>query len=107
MVFVEDPMMNDEERFPRKLTNGDLAMGSTYYFIDASQNSQGRPNIEIRSKGREGVNRNMVYFYLNGMNGVGKPENAVDGKEFQMLKQNMLVIYNTKSFGILEPPATS
>jgi hypothetical protein len=107
IVFVEDPMMNDEERFPRKMTNGDLAMGSTYYFIDASQNNQGRPNIEIRTKGREGVNRNMVYFYQNGMTGEGKPENAVDGKEFQMLKQNMLVIYNTKSCGILEPPTTA
>lgn len=106
--FIVDPMMDDIERFPRRLnSNGQLAMSNTYYFLDATPDNTGKPNIEIRTKGREGVNRNMVYFYENGMTGEGKPENAKDGKEFQMLKQNMLVIYNTKSCGIIKPPTTA
>ena len=107
IVFVKNPMMDDEMKFPRRLSNGNLAMSSTYYFIDQSQNETGRPNVEIRTRGREGVNRNMVYYYKNGMTGEGKAESSVDGKEFQMLKENMLVCYNTKSCGILEPPVTA
>ena len=107
IVFVKNPMMDDEMKFPRRLSNGKLAMSSTYYFMDMSQNETGKPNVEIRTRGREGVNRNMVYYYENGMTGEGKAQNAVDGKEFQMLKENMLVVYNTKSCGILEPPATA
>lgn len=106
-ILVIDPDMDNEEMFPRRLSNGNLAMSSTMYFLDASPNASGRPNIEIRTKGREGVNRNLVYYYKNGMTGDGKPEDAIDGKEFQMLKQNMLVIYNTKSCGIMTPPATA
>ncbi len=106
-VFVENPMMDDAEKFPRRLSNGRLAMSNTYYMLDASRNETGRPNIEIRTRGRQGVNRNMVYFYLNGMTGDGKPMTAVDAKEFQMLKENMLVMYNTKSSGIISPPETA
>ena len=105
--FIVDPDMDDEAKFPRRLSNGSLAMSNTYYILDSSPDITGRPNIEIRTKGREGVNRNLVYWYTNGMTGEGKPESAVDGKEFQMLKQNMLVIYNTKSCGIIAPPATA
>lgn len=106
-VFVENPMMDDAEKFPRRLSNGRLAMSNTYYLVDASQNETGRPNIEIRTRGRQGVNRNMVYFYLNGMTGDGVPQTSVDGKEFQMLKENMFVMYNTKSSGIISPPTTA
>lgn len=105
--FVVDPMMDDDERFPEKLSNGKSRMGSTYYFLDMSMNNTGRPNIEIRAAGRRGINRNMVYFYDNGMTGDGQAKGSVDGKEFQMLKQNMIVIYNTKACGILSPPATA
>lgn len=106
-VFVENPMMDDAEKFPRRLSNGRLAMSNTYYMVDASRNETGRPNVEIRTRGRQGVNRNMVYFYLNGMTGDGKPQTSVDAKEFQMLKENMFVIYSTKSNGIISPPDTA
>jgi hypothetical protein len=106
-VFVENPMMDDAEKFPRRLSNGRLAMSNTYYLVDASRNEAGRPNVEIRTRGRQGINRNMVYFYLNGMTGDGKAQTSVDAKEFQMLKENMFVIYNTKSNGIISPPETA
>ncbi|MCX6250242.1 MAG: hypothetical protein NTX61_05765 [Bacteroidetes bacterium] len=91
-VLCVDPDMDNEEMFPRRLTNGNLAMSSTFYFLDASPNSTGRPNVEIRTKGREGINRNLVSFYSNGMTGEGKPEHAIDGKEFPLLKQNLFVM---------------
>ena len=61
----------------------------------------------MRTRGREGVNRNMVWYYKNGMTGDGKAESSVDGKEFQMLKENMLVNYNPKSCGRLLPNETA
>ncbi len=107
IVFVENPAFDDEEKYPRRLSNGKLAQSSTYYLIDMSQNESGRPNVEIRTRGRLGVNRNMVYFYENGMTGDGRAQTSVDGKEFQMLKETMLVVYNSKSCAIIEPPATA
>ncbi len=108
VYFVVNPALDDDEKYPRRLTgSGKLASSMTYYLVDASRNDTGRPNIEIRTRGRRGVNRNLVYFYLNGMTGEGTPQTAVDGKEFQLLKENMMVIYNTKSCGIISPPATA
>jgi hypothetical protein len=106
-VFCTNPMMDDEKKFPRRLRNGKLAMSSTYYFVDASRDDTGRRNIEMRTRGRESVNRNMVYFYNNGMTGDGTPMHSIDGKEFQMLKENMIVCYNSKSCGILSPSPTA
>jgi hypothetical protein len=107
LIFVVNPMMDDEKKFPRRLKNGKLAMSSTYYFIDASKDETGKRNIEMRTRGRESVNRNLVYYYSNGMTGDGQATHSVDGKEFQMLKENMIVCYNTKSCGILAPSATA
>ncbi|MFA6916973.1 MAG: hypothetical protein WC222_11290 [Parachlamydiales bacterium] len=107
IVFVENPMFDRDDMFPRRLTNGKLAQSGTYYLMDNSKGETGKPNVEIRARGRQGVNRNMVYYYFNGMTGEGTPQGTVDGKEFQMLKENMLVIYNTKSHGIISPPATA
>lgn len=107
LIFVENPMMDDEMRFPRRLNNGKLAMSNTYYIIDASPDNTGRRNVEIRARGREGINRNMVYYWSNGMTGDGKADNSVDAKSFEILKQNVLAIFNTKSCGIIQPPATA
>ena len=107
IVFVENTMMDDEQKFPRELSNGNLAMSSTYYFLDASPLENGKRNIEIKVRGRAGVNRNLVYYMENGMTGEGTPQSSVDAKKIEMLKQNMLVTYNTNTCGILEPSATA
>lgn len=106
LVFVVDPMLDDDKRFPRRLKNGKLASAMTYYFLDMSQNEEGRPNIEIRTKGRNSINRNFVYYYENGMTGDGVPTKSIDGKEFQILKQNLIAIFNTRACGVIYPPAT-
>jgi len=107
ITFVENPMMDDEEKFPAKLSNGNLKMSSTYYFMDLDPDTSGKRNVEIRVRGRSGVNRNMVYLWENGMTGEGTPTNPIDAKAFHMLKENLLAVYNTKTCGILGPPATA
>jgi hypothetical protein len=107
LIFVENPMMDDEEKFPRRLSNGALAMSNTYYFLDMDPDTGGKQNIEIRARGRAGVNRNIVYLWENGMTGEGTATNPVDAKAFHMLKETLLAVYNTKTCGILKPSATA
>jgi len=107
LIFVENPMMDDEEKFPRRLSNGGLAMSNTFYFLDLDTDDRGSSNIEIRARGRAGVNRNIVYLWENGMTGEGTPTNPVDAKAFHMLKETLLAVYNTRSCGILKPSATA
>jgi hypothetical protein len=107
IIFVENPMMDDEEKFPRRLSNGNLAMSNTFYFMDFEPDNAGKQNIEIRARGRAGVNRNIVYLWENGMTGEGTGTNPVDAKAFHMLKETLLAVYNTRSCGILKPSATA
>lgn len=107
LIFVENPANDDESKFPKRLTNGKLAKSLEMAFMDFNPDGRGRDNIEIRARGRAGVNRNIVYLWKNGMTGEGKAEEPVDSKEFHMLKETMLVVYNTKSQGIGSAPATA
>lgn len=107
ILFVENPMMDDEEKFPRRLSNGNLAMSNTFYFLDNDPDDRGNSNIEIRARGRAGINRNIVYLWENGMTGEGTAQNPVDAKAFHMLKETLLAVYNTRSCGILKPSATA
>lgn len=107
VIFVLDPMQDDEQKFPKKTSNGKSEMSQTYYCLDMSTDFKGRRNIEIRARGREGVNRNFVYCVKNGMTGEGKAMDTIDAKSIDMLKQNLIVAYNTKSCGIIRPPATA
>lgn len=107
VVFVENPLMGDEQRFPLRKSDGNLVMSSTFYFMDQTPDNTGRPNVEIRARGRVGINRNYVFLMENGMTGQGKADNPIDAQAFHVLKQNMLTVYNTKSCGIMTPPANS
>lgn len=106
IIFIENPMQDDEEKFPTRLSNGQLRMSSTYYFMDMDTLND-RSNVEIRARGRAGINRNIVYFWENGMTGDGKADNPIDAKAFHMLKETLLAVYQTKTCGILYPPATA
>lgn len=107
ICFVENPMMDDEEKFPAKLSNGNLIMSNTFYFMDLNPDTMGQKNVEIRARGRAGVNRNIVYSWFNGMTGEGKAENPIDAKDFHMLKENLLAVFNTRSSGIMSPSRTA
>jgi hypothetical protein len=106
IVFVENPMQDDEEKFPARLQNGQLRMSSTYYFLDMDT-LNGRSNVEIRARGRAGIDRNIVYLWQNGMTGDGKADNPIDAKDFHMLKETLIAVYSTKTCGILYPSPTA
>lgn len=107
LTFVENPMMDDEMKFPARLSNGKLRKSLTFYFMDLDVDERGRTNVEIRARGRSGVNRNLVYMWDNGMTGEGKPTNPVDAKDFHMLKETLLAVYQTNTCGIMTPPLTA
>lgn len=107
MIFVQNPQMDDEEKFPRKLSDGSNAMSKTFYLIDAGSNPDNQRNIEILAKGRNGINRNLVFYHENGMTGMGKPESPTDAMSFHWLKQNNIFVYDTGTSGIMYPGATA
>lgn len=106
LIFVENPMQDDDMKFPARMANGQSRYSSTYYFLDMDVIND-RSNIEIRARGRGGINRNLVYLWQNGMTGEGKADNPIDAKAFHMLKETLLAVYSTKTCGILYPPPTA
>ena len=111
VIFVENPQFDDDEKYPAKLATNSGSFGiksSTVYFMDMSAGMDGRNNVEIRSRGRAGINRNMFYAWFNGFTGRkgAKPMNPVDAEEFHMMKETALAVYRTETNGILEPNLT-
>jgi len=103
LLFVENPQWNDRSRFPATLTNGKSRMGSTFFFGKWGSMGDGRNNVEIMARGKAGVDRNLVYLWKNGMTGDGKAEEPIDAKSFHMLKENLLIVYDPRLFGWMEP----
>jgi len=107
ILFVEHPMFDDAQKFPMRLTDGTLRQSTVYYFMDFSTMNNSLKNIEIRARGRAGVNRNMVYKWEEGMTGQGKPESTVDARSYHMLKETFFATRRVKTQGILEAPITA
>ena len=101
LVFVQHPMFDDEERFSARGTDGKLVQSSMMIFLDMGMDEKGRTNMEIKGKGAYGINRTMVTAYINGLTGDSDEVlSSVDAKEFNMLKQDGIFIYNTQSCGL-------
>jgi len=107
LLFVENPQWNDKLKYPAVLSNGKSKMGSTYFFSKWGSLGDGRNNMEIMARGRNGVDRNMVYLTKNGMTGYGKAEEATDAISFHMLKENLIICYDPRLSGWMEPSATA
>lgn len=108
VIFVEHPMMSDRARWSDEAVDGTGIMEGSYIFVNASEvaNTGGQRNIEILGRGAYGVNRTMITGHLKGMTGMYKKMGlpmvtSVDADEYHTLKEDMLVIYNTKCCGIL------
>lgn len=102
LIFAENPQWNDPERYPFKTSYGyDIKAGS-YRFLDMRPIDNGKKNMEILVRGREGINRNLVYHWEYGMTGgSNRPDSAVDADAFHLLKENAVVIYDTSTCGNL------
>jgi hypothetical protein len=101
ITLVKHPMFDDDQRFTERGADGKLLQSSVMYFIDASA-LNGTSNIEILSKKGNGFNRDFVSAEINGMTGKsGQVVTSEDAVRFEILMENMIVVYNTTSCGII------
>jgi hypothetical protein len=107
LLFVENPQWNDKSKYSGRLSNGKSRMGSTFFFGKWGAMNNGKNNVEIKARGRKGVDRNLVYLWKNGMTGDGKADDPIDAKSFHMLKENLIIVYDPRLFGWMTPPATA
>jgi hypothetical protein len=105
VFFIKHPMFDDALRFPKRGSDGKLIMSSTYYGFTIGEGAA--KNMDVFSKGgKNGVNRSMVEADFNGMTGsAGSIMSEEDAKKYAMLKEDMLVIYNTSKCGIIRKTA--
>lgn len=100
VTFVVHPLFDDELRFPEKGADGRSIMSSTY--IGGDIGSLNTPNMEIIPKGAYGVDRSNVTATINGMTGLpGDVLTEEDAWSYAMLKQDLIVIYDTKKWVII------
>lgn len=105
IIACKHPMWDDEKRWSERNSAGELLRSQMMVFLDSSVGQNG-PNMEILGKGAYGINRTMVSSYINGLTGDdGMTISPVDAKEFHMLKQDGIFIYNTQSCGIIRASA--
>lgn len=103
--FIKHPMFDDEERFTERGADGKLLMSSSYYCFTVGAGAS--RNMDVFAKGgKNGVNRSMVQAEFNGMTGsAGQIMSEEDAKKYAMLKEDLLVIYNTAKCGIIRKNA--
>jgi hypothetical protein len=101
VVFVEHPMFDDAAKFPELGTDGKSIQSGTYYFI--SLETVNGMNMEMLHKGANGISRGKVERYLHGL--TGDPASTIvteeDALKYAMLKEDMIVMYNTTICGII------
>jgi len=101
LVFVQHPLFDDEERWSARASDGALVQSSMMIFLDMGMDEKGRRNVEIKGKGAFNINRTMVTAYINGLTGDSDEVlSSVDAKEFNLLKEDGIFMYNTQSCGI-------
>ncbi len=100
VTFVKHPMFDDAQRFPKRGVDGKLLQSSEMVFLNLGY--EGRKNLEILSVGANGVDRSMVVGTINGMTGSAEMVlSEEDAKKYSMLMQQLIVIYNTGTCGII------
>lgn len=101
VVFIKHPMFDNDSLYTERGADGNLYKSSQMVFL--TTNVGQKNNMEILSKGARGVNRSMVSKYLNGL--TGDPQSMTiseeDAIKYAMLKENLIVIYNSNLCGII------
>ncbi len=101
MIFVKHPLFDDELMWTKRGIDGNVLMSSTYFIMDMNSEG-GQRTMEILYKSANGVDRSNVEASFNGM--TGSSEIALseeDAGKYAMLKEDMLVVYNTQKCGII------
>ncbi len=102
MTVVKFPLFDDEQLFQERDANGNIVQSSTYFIMNVG--SEANKNMEILCKEANGIKRDDVTAKYNGL--TGSSEMSVteeDALKYAMLKEDLLVIYNTMECGIIYP----
>ncbi len=104
VVFVKNPMWDDETRFTERGSDGQLLQSSMYLWMNMGGMSS--RNVDVLTKGANGISRGNVSGYINGL--TGSPEllqSEEDAIKYVYLKEDMAVVYNTTACGIINKSA--
>lgn len=101
MIFVKHPLFDDELMWTKRGLDGNVLMSSTYFIMDMNSEG-GQKTMEILYKSANGVDRSNVEATFNGMTGASEMSlSEEDAGKYAMLKEDMLVVYNTQKCGII------
>lgn len=102
IVFVKFPLFDDDQRFTEVGSDGKSLMSSTYVFLNLGGEGSSK-NIEILAKGANGLSRGNVTAKFNGLTGDSSSPSLSeeDAKKYAILKQDLLMVYNTSSCGVI------
>jgi len=100
MILVKHPLFDDEAAFPERGADGKLLLSSTLFIMNLGSGSN--MNMEILAKEANGLNRASVTAKFNGMTGANETMiSEEDVMKYAMLKEDLMVIYNTQECGII------
>lgn len=99
-IICKHPLFDDELLFTERGSDGEILMSSTYFIMSLGEGAN--KNMEILHKAANGVNRSKVEAKLNGLTGASETTlSEEDAMKFAILKQDMLVVYNTQICGVI------
>ncbi len=101
MICIKHPLFDDPDMWTELGQDGNPVMSSFGILLDIG--SQQSPNMEVFYKSANGVNRKDVRASINGLTGdPGTSVSEEDFNKFAMLKQELIVLYRTKSCAIIK-----
>jgi hypothetical protein len=105
ITFVKHPMWDDESRFTERGADGKLLQSSMYLFLNMG-NGINSKNVDILTKGANGISRGKVTANINGLTGsAGLVQSEEDADKMAILKEDMAIVYNTAVCGIINKSA--
>jgi hypothetical protein len=100
IMFVKHPLFDDRLMFTELDSDGMPAQSSTLFIMNVGSGAQ--MNMEVLCKEANGIKRDDVTAKINGMTGSSEVSlSEEDAMKYAMLKEDLLVIYNTQECGIL------
>lgn len=102
IVFIKFPKFDDDQMFTERGSDGKLLQSSMYVFLNLGGEGSSK-NIEILSKGGNGLSRGSVSARFNGLTGdpSQKADTEEDAMKYAILKQDLLMVYNTSCCGVI------
>ncbi len=102
ITFIKHPKFDDDHLFTERGSDGKILMSSMYVFLNMGTGSN--KNIEILSKGANGLSRGTVDAYIAGMTGDKSltPMSEEDAIKYATLKQDVMMIYNANACGVIK-----